>query len=156
MSKISAGILVYRRKNNQENNIEVLLAHPGGPLWSKKDLGFWGIPKGEIKDNEDLLEAAKREFQEETNLNIENHFFPLGSVTQKSGKVVHAWATERDLDLSAFKSNTFLLEWPPKSGSQKEFPEIDKIEYFDIETARQKMNPAQAEFLNKIKDIASP
>jgi predicted NUDIX family NTP pyrophosphohydrolase len=124
--EISAGLLVFRRSNE----LEVLLAHPGGPFWSKKDDGVWTIPKGLTGPDADLLATAQREFAEETNLAVQGDFIPLAPVKQKSGKVVHAWAVEANLDLAAFASNTFEIEWPPKSRRKQHFPEIDRIAYF--------------------------
>jgi predicted NUDIX family NTP pyrophosphohydrolase len=125
-AEISAGLLVFRRSNE----LEVLLAHPGGPFWSKKDDGAWTIPKGLAEPGDDLLATAQREFVEETNLAAMGDFMQLAPVKQKSGKVVHAWAVEANLDLAAFTSNTFEIEWPPKSGRRQHFPEIDRIDYF--------------------------
>ena len=147
MATQSAGLLMYR---NRENGIEFLLVHPGGPFFAKKDQGAWSIPKGEVEEGEDLLEAAKREFKEETNASEEGHFIELGFVKLKSGKVVHAWGFERDFDLSKFKSNTFKLEWPPKSGKIQEFPENDSAEFFPYEVAVKKLNPTQVEFLDRL------
>ena len=151
-SKTSAGILVYRK---EEDVLQFLLVHPGGPFWKNKDLGVWSIPKGEIHDGEDLLITAKREFEEETTFKLDGIFTPLGSITQKSGKIVHAWATKADLDVTEIKSNTCRVEWPPRSGDLIEIPEIDRGEYFDIETAKQKINPAQTPFLDKVELIIS-
>ena len=152
MSRISAGLLVYR---NRECKIEVLLVHPGGPFWKNKDAGAWSIPKGEIGAREDPLEAAKREFREETGFEPKGSFIALTPVMQKSGKVVHAWAVEGDLDLARFKSNTFTLEWPPKSGRQVAFPEVDRAEYFDLETAKKKINSAQASLVAELESRES-
>ncbi len=148
MSKKSAGILLYRIT---EGKIEVLLAHPGGPLWVKKDAGFWTIPKGEFLDDEEPLEAAKREFYEETGTAISGEFITLNPVTQKGGKVVHGFAIEGDFDVSRFTSNTFKLEWPPKTGRIQEYPEIDRVEWFDPQRAREKLNPAQHSFLEELE-----
>lgn len=147
MPRISAGILVYRQGDRA---LEVLLVHPGGPFWTKKDLGAWGIPKGEVKAGEDLLETARREFEEETGHAAPGPFVELAPVKQKSGKLVHAWACEADLDVATCKSNTFRMEWPLKSGKWAEFPEIDCAEYFTLETAAQKIIPAQAAFLEQL------
>lgn len=119
MEKISAGILLYRLKNKIP---EVLIVHPGGPFWAKKDLGVWSIPKGELNDNESLLDAAVREFQEEMGELISGNFIPLAPIKQSNGKTVYAFALEHDFDVSKIKSNTFTMEWPPKSGKQQEFP----------------------------------
>lgn len=147
MSKQSAGLLLYRFR---KNHLEVLLVHPGGPFWAKKDLGSWSIPKGEFSEGEEALAAAQREFQEETGFSISGEFKPLASVKQKSGKIVYAWAIESDLDHRKIKSNTFKLEWPPKSGRISEFPEIDRAEWFTIASAREKINPGQIDFLDRL------
>ena len=135
----------------RNGGIKVLLAHPGGPFFQNKDEGAWSIPKGEIEPEEDLLEAAKREFEEETGLKPKGPFIELTPVKQKRGKVVHAWAFEGDCDPGAIVSNTFMLEWPPKSGRQGEFPEIDKAEFFDLDAARTKINPAQVSLIDEIE-----
>lgn len=150
MKQISAGLLIYRRRDSK---LEVLLIHPGGPHWAKKDAGFWGIPKGLIEEGEDILEAAKREAEEETGWKIEGEMMPLGMVKQKSGKIVHAWAVEGYFDAATLNSNTFELEWPPKSGQKQKFPEVDRAEYFDMNMAKLKMLPAQAEFLEKLEKL---
>jgi predicted NUDIX family NTP pyrophosphohydrolase len=133
MPKISAGLLMYRIRDGQ---LQVLLAHPGGPFFQKKDLGAWSIPKGEAEAHEDLLDAAQREFAEETALHAEGPFLPLSAVKQKGGKQVHAWAFAGDCDPQTIRSNTFSMQWPPRSGRQTEFPEIDRAEFFDLQTAR--------------------
>src|SRR5205809_292776 len=130
MARESAGLLVYRRTGT---GFEFLLAHPGGPFWKKKDAGAWTIPKGEIQDGEEALAAAKREFKEELGIDIEGEFVSLTPIRQKAGKLVRAWALEADLDLSSVKSNTFSMEWPPRSGRTAEFPEVDRVAYFDFE-----------------------
>ncbi len=150
--KISAGTLIYRRRGNK---IEVLLVHPGGPFWAEKDKGAWSIPKGEIEEGEDLLQAAIRETKEELGFEAEGEFEALGSVKLKSGKIIHAWVHEGDYDLKNFHSNTFKMEWPPKSGKFMNVPENDKAEYFDLEIAKEKINPAQVEFLEKLNTILS-
>jgi predicted NUDIX family NTP pyrophosphohydrolase len=147
MARTSAGLLMYRVRGGV---VEVLLVHPGGPFWRNKDEGAWSIPKGEVAEGEDLLEAARREFEEELGTRPEGTFAPIGSVKQKGGKVVHAWAFEGDLDLSAVRSNTFEMEWPPRSGKRVAFPEVDRAEFFDLATARGKINAGQAEFLDRI------
>jgi predicted NUDIX family NTP pyrophosphohydrolase len=151
MPKQSAGLLLYRRKSN----LEVFLVHPGGPLWTKKDLGAWSIPKGEFDEEEPLL-AAKREFQEETGFDAPlGEYIPLKQVIQKSGKIVHAWAVEGELDAELVHSNEFEMQWPPKFGKVQSFPEIDRAAWFSIDEALQKINPAQAgliqELLEKLK-----
>jgi predicted NUDIX family NTP pyrophosphohydrolase len=149
-AKVSAGLLLYRRG---AGGIEVLLAHPGGPLFQKRDAGAWTIPKGEVEEGEeDLLERARIEFREE--LGAEPPAGPwleLGSVRQKGGKTVHAWACEGDFAGSA-RSNTFEMEWPPRSGRMREFPEVDRAEWFGLGEARAKINAAQAEFIQRLLD----
>ena len=147
MPKTSAGILLYKRNNNV---LQAFLVHPGGPFFAKKDSGAWSVPKGEIDEGEDALAAAKREFEEETGCRPEGNFIPLSSVTQKSGKIVHAWAVEGDCDPRTIKSNAFTLEWPPKSGRMREFPEVDKAGWFTLEEAKEKINSAQAAFLEEL------
>jgi predicted NUDIX family NTP pyrophosphohydrolase len=146
MAKQSAGILLYRRKRDQ---LEVLLVHPGGPFWAKKDQGAWSIPKGEYED-EDALAAAKREFEEETGIPIEGEILALSPQKQKGGKLVDAWAVEGDLDAERVRSNTFEMEWPPKSGKKQQFPEIDKAGWFPVATALEKINPGQAAFIHEL------
>jgi predicted NUDIX family NTP pyrophosphohydrolase len=141
--EISAGLLAFRRNPA----LEVLLAHPGGPFWAKKDDGVWTIPKGLVEARADLLATAQREFSEETNLSATGEFIPLAPVKQKSGKIVHAWAFEADLDLDAFASNTFEMEWPPRSGRRRSFPEIDRIAYFAVPVAMTKIVPYQQPLL---------
>jgi predicted NUDIX family NTP pyrophosphohydrolase len=148
-SNVSAGLLLYRRG---PQGLEVLLAHPGGPLYRNKDAGHWSIPKGVPDEVEsDLLAVARREFQEETGLQPAEPFLPLGQVRQKSGKVVHAWAFEGDVPPDFVPtSNIFEMEWPPRSGRRASFPEIDRAELFPIEEARRRINPAQAAFLDRL------
>ncbi len=134
-TQISAGILAFRRKPA----LEVLLAHPGGPFWAKKDDGVWTIPKGLVEPGDDLVATARREFTEETNLTVESELVALTPVNQKSGKLVHAFAVEADFELTAFASNTFEIEWPPKSGRRQNFPEIDRIAYFAVPAAKTKI-----------------
>ena len=146
--KQSAGIIAYRRRDGQ---IEVLLGHPGGPFWAKKDEGAWSIPKGELDAAEAGLEAARREFEEETSVSPpDGGYLDLGSITQRSGKVVHAWAVEMDLDPSQAVSNTFALEWPPRSGKMIEVPEVDRVEWFGLDEAGRKANPAQVELIERL------
>ncbi|HXJ18141.1 MAG TPA: NUDIX domain-containing protein [Candidatus Polarisedimenticolia bacterium] len=147
MPKKSAGLLMYRFRDGL---LEILLVHLGGPFWAKKDKGAWFLPKGELSPGENELSAAKREFEEETGLKPVGAFLPLGGVTHKSGKAVTAWAFEGDCDPSALKSNTFTIEWPPRSGKQREFPEIDRAAFFSVEAARDKMHPAEFEFANRL------
>jgi predicted NUDIX family NTP pyrophosphohydrolase len=147
--KQSAGLLVFRRVRD---GIEVLLVHPGGPFWKTKDDGAWSIPKGEFDESEDALAAANREFQEETGFTIAGDFKPLAPVKQKSGKTIRAWAIEADCDVSAIRSNTFSMEWPPKSGRVQEFPEIDRAEWFSLERARTKIHSGQAPLFDELID----
>ncbi len=128
-----------------------MLVHPGGPFWRNTDDGAWTIPKGELLDDESPLACAIREFHEELGANPTGSFIPLRSVRQKGGKLVHAWAFEGDFDVSTFRSNTFTIEWPPRSGKQAEFPEIDRAEFFELDEAGQKINPAQIAFLDELK-----
>ena len=155
--KQSAGVLLFRRVGQE---IEVLLAHPGGPFWKNKDDGAWSIPKGEYADNEDPLAAAKREFAEETGLTVAGDFIPLGEVRQPGGKVVTAWAVEGDFgtsfDAEHLRSNTFSMPWPPRSGKLQEFPEIDRAEWFPLEVARRKILKGQAEFLDRLAGQPPP
>jgi predicted NUDIX family NTP pyrophosphohydrolase len=149
MSKQSAGILAYRLDNEV---LEVFLVHPGGPLWAGKDLGAWSIPKGEFEE-EDPLSAARREFAEETGIQVEGDFLALSPQKQKGGKVVSAWAVEADFDASEMRSNTFEMEWPPRSGRRQSFPEVDRGAWFSVEEALRKINPAQAGFLDELVAI---
>jgi predicted NUDIX family NTP pyrophosphohydrolase len=147
MTKQTAGLLVYR---DAGEGVEIFLVHPGGPFNTKKDDGAWSIPKGEFDDGEDSLSAARREFEEETSFKIAGDFFELKPVKQKGGKIVHAWAVEADVDADAIKSNTFEMEWPPKSGKMSEFPEVDRAAWFDLKTAKQKINPAQTGLIDEL------
>jgi predicted NUDIX family NTP pyrophosphohydrolase len=150
MQKQSAGILLYKRT---DNGIEMLLVHPGGPYWAKKDAGVWSIPKGEFAKGEEPLSAAVREFSEELGYPLpEGELVPLGQARQSSGKIVHAWALQADLDASTVKSNTFTMEWPPKSGRQQEFPEIDKAEWFTLAAAPQKLARGQLPLLKMLAE----
>lgn len=145
--KQSAGILLYRRAGR---HVEVLLVHPGGPFWAKKDAGAWSIPKGEFADSEKSLQAAKREFTEETSFSIEGTFTPLNPVKQPGGKTVYAWAVEGDLDARAIRSNTFSIEWPRGSAKTKSFPEIDRADWFDLDTAKIKILKGQVGLLEQL------
>ena len=147
MPKQSAGILLYRI---DANGPSVLLVHPGGPFWAKKDLGAWSIPKGEYSPGEDPLQVAIREFEEETGTRLKGEFRPLGEIRQAGGKRVLAWALEGDLDPAAIRSNVFELEWPPRSGRKQAFPEIDRAAWFSPELAREKINPSQREFVDRL------
>ena len=152
MSKASAGLLMYRMRGGR---LEVLLVHPGGPFWAKKDKGAWFIPKGEINPGEDRLSAAQREFEEETGIKPEAPFLPLGQVKHKSGKTVSAWAFVGTCDPSKLKSNTFTLEWPPHSGKKQEFLEIDRGSFFTLAEAREKILREESEFLLRLEEICS-
>lgn len=148
-SRVSAGLLMFRRKNNA---LELVLVHPGGPFFAKKDDGSWTIPKGEAAPGEDLLSRAQIEFEEELGIKPSGNWIPLGSVKQKGGKTVHAWAFEGDLpDSFEPKSNSFEIEWPPRSGKIKSFPEIDRAQFFPEEIARRKINPAQIAFIDRLR-----
>jgi predicted NUDIX family NTP pyrophosphohydrolase len=148
VAKRSAGILLYRIADGTP---EVLLVHPGGPFFTRKDAGVWSIPKGEYDEDEDPQASARREFEEETGTALPpGELIELGDVRQKGGKVVTAWAAEGELDAEAVSSNTFTMEWPPRSGRTAEFPEIDRAGWFEIETAREKLVAAQTEFLDRL------
>jgi predicted NUDIX family NTP pyrophosphohydrolase len=151
-SKASAGLLMFQKRNG---NLKVLLVHPGGPFWRNKDKGAWTIPKGEVGENEDLFTRAKIEFEEELGFAPSAEtWINLGSIKQKGGKIVHAWAFSGDLPADfELRSNTFELEWPPRSGHKQSFPEIDRAEFFPLEEARQKINPAQVQFLDRLSKI---
>jgi len=142
---------MFRRR---PRGLEVLLGHPGGPFWADKDEGAWTIFKGEMDEGEDALTAARREFEEETGLRPEGDFLPLGSVKQKSGKIVHAWAFEGDFDPAALRSNSFRVEWPAGSGRWRSFPEVDRAQWLDLDEARRRINPAQAAFLDTLAAAA--
>jgi predicted NUDIX family NTP pyrophosphohydrolase len=145
---------MFRRKNDA---LEVLLVHPGGPLWKNKDDGAWSIPKGEAEPGEDLLTRAQIEFEEELGLKPQGDWLPLGSIKQKGGKTVHAWAFEGDLPQPFdLKCNTFEMEWPPRSGQTRSFPEIDHAEFFPDEIARRKVNPAQIAFIDRLQAALTP
>jgi len=147
MPKQAAGILLYRR---QPSGLRVLLAHPGGPLWARKDEGAWTLPKGQFTDGEAPLDAAKREFEEEMGSKPRGDFRELGTVKQPSGKIIHAWAAESDFDVTTVKSNLFSLEWPPKSGRFGEFPEVDRAQWFSVDEARVKILKGQQPFLDRL------
>lgn len=148
--KQSAGILLFRQGGG---DLEFFLVHPGGPFFAKKDAGWWTIPKGEPAEGEELLAAAIREFAEETGISLSGHFIPLQSIKQKGGKMVHCWALEGDLDATAITSNTFEIEWPPRSGKKKQFPEIDKAGWFPLEDATRLINEMQASFLQQVSHL---
>jgi predicted NUDIX family NTP pyrophosphohydrolase len=149
--KTSAGLLLYR---DAAGRLEVLLVHPGGPFWAKKDAGAWSIPKGELGEGEDPLAAAKREFEEETGTRPTGEAIALAPRRQAGGKVVHAWAVRGDLDPAALKSTTVTLEWPPRSGRRQEFPEVDRAAWFTLDEAREKILKGQAPFLDDLERIA--
>jgi len=150
MPQKSAGILLYKIENKI---LKIFLVHPGGPFWAKKDDGAWSIPKGEFDDGEDPLGAAKREFEEETGIKISGEFLELNPIKQKSGKIVYAWAVEGDVDVSKIKSNEFEIEWPPKSGKMKSFPEIDKAAWFNSNEARKKIIEAQSSLIRELETM---
>ena len=147
---VSAGIVLYRRRGG---SFEVFLAHPGGPFWRGRDSGAWTIPKGVVDDGEEPLEAARREFAEETGIPLAGPFRPLGSVRQKAGKTVHAWAVEGDADAGTIVSNTSRVEWPRNSGKWITYPEVDRCAWMPPAEAREKMNPAQAEFVDRLSAL---
>ena len=150
-SRVSAGLLMFRRKSG---TLEFLLAHPGGPFFARKDEGAWTIPKGEAASDEDLFTRAQIEFEEELGIRPHGNWIELGSIKQKGGKTVHAWAFEGDLpDSFEPKSNTFEIEWPPRSGKLEQFPEIDRAEFFAEDVARRKINPAQTILLDRLADV---
>ncbi len=148
MPKTSAGLLLFREASG---GLEVLLVHPGGPFWSRKDEGAWSIPKGEIDEGEDPLEAARRELEEETGASAQGEAIPLGSLKQSGGKIVHAWAVRGDFDPALLRSDTFLLEWPPKSGRMQEFPEVDRAGWFAMDVAKRKILKGQTGFLERLQ-----
>lgn len=150
--RISAGILLYRFR---DGTLEVFLIHPGGPYWHGKDAGAWSIPKGELEEGDDELAAAQREFEEETGSRVSGEFLPLEPLRLKSGKIIHAWAVRGDIDASAIRSNAFSMEWPPRSGRQQEFPEVDRGGWFTMEKAREKIHPGQQGFLDQLKERIS-
>ena len=149
---VSAGLLLFRRSRGE---LEVFLAHPGGPFWEARDLGAWTVPKGLVEAGEDPLATAVREFREETGVSPEGPFLPLGSVRQKAGKVVHAWAWEGEADPEQARSNTMRAEWPRGSGRWLTFPEVDRCEWFDARSAREKINAAQAELIDRLQAMLS-
>ena len=150
MAKVSAGLLLYRLRSGSP---EIFLVHPGGPFWAKKDAGAWSIPKGEAAADEPLLAAAQREFQEETGFSVDGTFRALTPVRQPSGKIVHAWAVEGDCDASAIRSNTFEMEWPPRSGRKQAFPEVDSAAWLDLPSARGKITKGQLPLLDQLERL---
>lgn len=149
---ISAGLLLFRCPRG---GLEVFLAHPGGPFWERRDLSAWTVPKGLLEEGEDPLVAAIREFEEETGIRPEGPFLPLGSIRQKAGKLVHTWAWEGEADPRRVRSNPMCTEWPRGSGRWLTFPEVDRCEWFDARSARQKINPAQAELIDRLEALLS-
>ena len=150
MAAHSAGVLLFRRV---AGGVEVLLVHPGGPFWGKRDLGTWSIPKGEVEEDEDRRACALRELEEELGSSLglaAADLTELGSIRQKGGKQVHCWAAEADFDPDELRSNTFKMEWPPRSGVEREFPEVDRAEWFVPDEARRRINPAQVELLDRL------
>jgi predicted NUDIX family NTP pyrophosphohydrolase len=148
MARTSAGLLLFRERDGV---LEVLLAHPGGPLWAKKDEGAWSIPKGEVAEGEDLERAALREFEEETGATAPTEAFDLGSVKQPGGKIVHAWAARGELDPADLRSNEFTLEWPPRSGRVQRFPEVDRVAWMALGEAERKILRGQVELLHRLR-----
>ena len=152
--RTSAGILLWRRR---EGRLEVLLAHQGGPFWVTKDIGHWTIPKGEVEPGEEFVAVARREFAEETGHTVPNRpLIELGEITQKSGKLVLGWAVEGNLDPATAVSNTYELEWPPRSGVIQTFPEIDRVDWFDLDEARRRLKAAQVPFLDRLQAALAP
>lgn len=152
MTKQSAGILVYRY---QEQQLQVFLVHPGGPFWAKKDIGAWTVPKGEFLDDEEALIAAKREFTEETGQVIDGEFKPLKPVKLKSGKTIYCWAIEGSVDEKNIVSNTFDMEWPPRSGKTISVPEVDRADWFDTSTVKEKINLGQVGLIVELMEMSS-
>lgn len=148
MPRTSAGILPYRRRGGR---LEVFLVHPGGPFWAGKDAHAWSVAKGEVDQDEDLLHAAHREFAEETGLTLAGTATPLAPVRQPAGKIVHVWAIETEINPTAIQSNSFPLEWPPRSGQVRQFPEVDRAAWFDLAEARSKIHKGQAALLDEMK-----
>jgi predicted NUDIX family NTP pyrophosphohydrolase len=154
MPRTSAGLLLFRRRRDAPS-LEVLLVHPGGPVWARRDLGAWSIPKGEPAEGEDLLAAARRELLEETGFEVEGSFLQLAPVCQKGGKTVHAWAIEADVDPAQLRSNAFSMEWPPRSGRTQEFPEVDRAEWFPLDEARRRINAGQVPLIDELESRLS-
>ena len=146
--RISAGILLYRFR---AETLEVFLVHPGGPYWLRKDAGAWPIPKGELEEGADTLATARREFEEETGSSVDGEFLPLTPLKQPGGKLVYVWAVRGDIDATSIRSNTFTLEWPPRSGRRQEFPEVDRGAWFTLEAATQMILPGQCGFLEQLR-----
>jgi predicted NUDIX family NTP pyrophosphohydrolase len=148
--KKTAGLLLYRIRSSA---LEVFLVHPGGPFWARKDEGAWSIPKGEFDEDEEPLNAAKREFKEETGFSMDGNFIGLAPLKQRSGKLIYAWALEGDCDAEAIKSNLFSIEWPPRSGHRREYPEVDRAGWFALELAKRKIVPGQIGFLEELQQM---
>jgi len=146
----SAGLLLFRRPADR---LEVFLVHPGGPFWARRNLGAWSIPKGEFAAEENAFDAARREFREETGVDVTGSFLPLQPVRQAGGKVVHAWAVEGDCEAASVRSNTFTLEWPPRSGQTREFPEVDRAAWFELPEARQRILASQVPLLDQLEQL---
>ena len=153
MARLSAGLLLYRKSSG---SLEVFLVHPGGPFWARKDLGSWSIPKGEYHEGEEPLDAARREFEEETGFTADGDFKALEPLKQPSGKIIRAWALEGDCDAAGIRSNTFSMEWPPHSGQQQEFPEVDRAGWFDLHAAKKKLLKGQIGFLEQLEQMVQP
>lgn len=149
MAKTSAGVLLYRRAGK---SLAVFLVHPGGPFWAKKDAGAWSIPKGEFAEGADPVEAAKREFEEETGFPLKGRLEALAPIQQAGGKIVYAWAVAGEIDAGAIRSNTFSMEWPPHSGEIQQFPEVDRASWFDLKTARRKILKSQMALLDELEE----
>jgi predicted NUDIX family NTP pyrophosphohydrolase len=152
VGKLSAGILMFRKR---ESTLQLFLVHPGGPFWRNKDAGAWSIPKGEYEEGEKPLDAAKREFLEETGIEADGEFLPLGEIKQPSGKVITAWALEGDCEPSAVRSNMFSMEWPPKSGRQQEFPEVDRADWFTANEAKERIVKGQTGLIDRVVALIS-
>ena len=150
MAKQSAGIILYRHR---DSTLEIFLVHPGGPFWKNKDSGAWSIPKGEFDKREDPLQAARREFHEETGCSVDGSFIALRPVRQAGGKMVHAWAVEGDCEAESIRSNSFTIEWPPRSAQRKEFLEVDRAGWFSLELARKKILKGQLMLLDELQRI---
>ena len=148
--KKSAGILLFRKASN---GLEVFLGHPGGPLWAKKNEAAWSIPKGQVEGDEELLSAAIREFEEETGFSVSGDFIALKPLVQPSGKMIYAWALQLNVDPASFRSNCFSMEWPPKSGKMREFPEMDRADWFSMESARKHIGKGQVGFLTQLEKM---
>jgi predicted NUDIX family NTP pyrophosphohydrolase len=151
-TKASAGVLLYRRR---ASGLEVFLVHPGGPFWARKDVGAWSIPKGEIEPGESPIDAARREFAEETGSVVAGTFASLGWVRMRSGKVVHAWAVEGEIDADTIRSNVFTLEWPPRSGRRRQYPEADRAAWFPLDEARRRILAAQSPLIDALEGLVS-